>query len=673
MKSKSLSFMRLAFIVVLLFSSMAAAPMAQPRKAQYSPASRILAELGGVPCFDGSAFTCVTLEVPLDHFNPDNGRTISVAFAILPASGERKGMFVTATGGPGYSGIASADYYLTGFDPRIPDAFDIVFFDQRGLAASGDQACPYAANVYYQQDARGVTRKQETALKRSANTFSTDCVNETGNPGILPYLGTRQAVEDLEVFRQLIGDEKFWLYGESYGTQYAQTYAAAYGAHLAGLVLDGTVDLTLDGNTYYAAQAQAFNDTLTSTLSVCKQDPACLKDLLGKPIKAYDTLAATLNKGPISFQFPLPEGGFVKRKFNLTNLEFVAASQMYNESDRMLFTRALASYTSKSDIVPLARLLYLDLGVDPQTLEVIPDPFYSDAVYYGVECQDYGYAGSSPAEKAENYLEAADPYETAIPRLASIVYGDLPCAYWPDASSDLTRPAYLTLEDVPTLVLGSTADPATPVGNGINVYQNLANAYLITQDNGPHVIFGRGNECPDALVTDFLVHDIVPAERETVCDGYVMDDYVPLAPRYAVAFKNPYRALSSVETEIYYLPEFYYWDGFTPTSVGCTYGGVINFASTEDGTGYGFSLDKCAFTTNFIMTGSGSYDTNTDEFVLAVTTKGRWKCELEYDRLGEDINISGRCDGRQVQENHNDDDPELHKAPDLNEPKEDHK
>ncbi len=673
MYPKLLALVRLSFVVVLMFTSIAAAPMSQMDKPQQSPTLNVLDDLGGFPCFDGSAFTCVTIEVPLDHFNPDDTRTIYVTFAVLSASGERKGMFVTATGGPGYSGIASADYYLTGFDPGIPAAFDIVFFDQRGIGYSSDQSCPYAANVYYQQDARGVTRKQETALKQSASTFAADCVNETSDPSLLQYLGTKQAVEDLEYFRQLIGDEKLWLYGESYGTQYAQTYAAAYSDHLAGLILDGTVDLTLDGNTYYGLQAQAFNDTLVSSMSACKDDPACAKAMNGKPIKAYDTLAAILKKGPISFMFPLPEGGYARRKFTLTNLEFITASQMYSEGDRMMFTRALAAFTSKLDIVPLARLLYLDLGVDPQTLEVVPDPFFSDAAYYGVECQDYGYAGNSPDEKAENYLDAADPYESSIPRLASLVYGDLPCAYWPDASSELTRPAYLALEAVPTLVLGSTADPATPVGNGINVYQNLANGYLITQDYGPHVIYGRGNECPDVLVTNFLVNDIVPAQKETVCDGYVMDDYVPLAPRFAITFKNPYKALSSVETEIYYLPEFYYWDSYTPTSVGCTYGGVINFMANEDGTGYDFSLEKCAFTTNFIMTGSGSYDTNVDEFVLTVNTQGRWKCDLEYSRTGEDIDVSGKCDGKRVKENHNDEEQDMHKVPDLKEPKEDGK
>ena len=150
MKTNLSPIARLSFVIVVLFSSLAAAPFSQPNKAQNSSTQDLLDALGGFPCFDWSIFTCVTIEVPLDHFNPADTRTIPVTFAVLPASGARKGMFVTATGGPGYSGVASADSYTFAFDPAIPEVFDIVFFDQRGLLLSVDQTCPFPANVYYQ-------------------------------------------------------------------------------------------------------------------------------------------------------------------------------------------------------------------------------------------------------------------------------------------------------------------------------------------------------------------------------------------------------------------------------------------------------------------------------------------------------------------------------------------
>src|SRR5688500_4597140 len=89
MKAKLSPILRLSFVIVLLFSSLAAAPFSQPNRVQ-TTTQDLLDALGGAPCFDWSIFTCVTIEVPLDHFNPADTRTIPVTFAVLPASGARK-------------------------------------------------------------------------------------------------------------------------------------------------------------------------------------------------------------------------------------------------------------------------------------------------------------------------------------------------------------------------------------------------------------------------------------------------------------------------------------------------------------------------------------------------------------------------------------------------------
>jgi pimeloyl-ACP methyl ester carboxylesterase len=642
-------FTRLILSISLLFSSFVSisAPAAPATNPPARPSTeKILKQLGGQPCPDESAFTCVTLTMPLDHFNPSDPRTLQVTFAVLPATGNRKGMFVTATGGPGTAGIASADSYTAAFDPSIPRRFDIVFFDQRGVALSGDLTCPDAAAAYYQTDTRAVTPQQEAIVKDAARTFSQTCVSEMGNPNSLPYLGTQQAVEDLERFRQLMQDDKFWLYGESYGTQYVQTYAAAHGDHLVGLILDGTVDLTLSGLEFYAQQAQAFNDTLVATLHACNDDTTCATDMTGEAVTVYDRLAARLDRHALPFRFPLPLGGRANRDLTFADLEVAASGQLYSEGDRMLFNRALAAYASRDDVVPMARLLYLSLGLDPQTLDAVPDPSYSDAIYYAVECQDYGYPGATPAAKAENYLRAGDPIEAAVPHLASLFYGDLPCAYWPNATTNMTRPGPLTAAGIPTLVLGATADPATPVNNGISVYQHLQNGYLVTQQGGPHVIFGRGVACVDDLVTDFLVKGKTPRQRETICDGVVADDYVPLPPRKAIAFDTPLDALASAETEINYLPEYYYWDGVKSTDAGCVVNGALHFA--PDSAKVAFNLNACAFTKDFTMSGTGSYASDKDRFALTVSTTGRWQCDLKYVRTAGHTKVTGTCDGRPV-------------------------
>jgi pimeloyl-ACP methyl ester carboxylesterase len=636
---------RLALAVALLLSSIAATPIENSRGPQRDDTARILKRLGGRPCPE-SDFTCVTIKVPLNHFDARDKRKIEVTFAVLPATGNRKGMFVTATGGPGTSGLLAADAYTAAFDPSIPRRFDIVFFDQRGIGLSGTMrgialTCPDAAAAYYQSGGDGRTPAGEAELKRGAQTFADECVTEMGNPtNLLPFLGTEQAIEDLELFRALMQDEKLWLYGESYGTQYAQTYAAKHGQHLAGLILDGTVDLTLDGYEFYAEQTQAFADVLLRTLEACNADPACAGQMNGDAVATYDALAARLTRGAASFRYPLPSGGTERRSFEFGDLETVVAGQAYGEGDRMMLNRALAAYATRRDLVPLARLLYLSLLLDPESLDAIPDPSYSDAMYYGVECQDYAYAN------AAEYIRAGDVVEATVPRMTGVFYGDLPCTYWPVRTAPFERPDPLLAEGVPALVLGATADPATPYQQGVAVFERLDDAHLITQTGGPHVIFGRGVSCVDDLVTDFLVRDRAPAQRETTCDGVVADDYVPLAPSNASAFASPLEALASAEDEINYLPEYYYWDGETPTGVGCTFSGTLTFEPR--GNNYALTFDDCSMTRNFRFSGAGSYNADRDRFSLDVTTAGRWACELKYTRNGDRTRVTGTCDGKKV-------------------------
>jgi pimeloyl-ACP methyl ester carboxylesterase len=602
----------------------------------------------GRPCPNDSDFTCYTLTVPLDHFDPTNPQTLEVVFGLRPADGRRKGMLVIATGGPGSSGLAAADSYAASYDPAILEQFDLVFFDQRGVGASGGLQCPQAVADYYQTETDTQTPAGEAAAVAAAQTFAAACVSELDQPDLLPYLTTRQAVADLEAFRQAVGDDKYWLYGESYGTQYAQTYAAAYPDHLAGLILDGVVDLTLSGPEFLRQQTQAFNDVLLMTLQACNADADCAAEMGRDAVAVYDDLAAQLKRGPRRFTFPLPSGGTAEREFTFTDLEIAAASYLYSETQRMMLQRALAA-AERDDLTPLARLLYDSLSLNPETLQPISDPTFSDAVYYGVECMDYDYDPTTdPAQNAKAYIRAGDPVDQSVPRLSSIFYGDLPCVFWPTLAD--SRPEPLLAEGIPTLVLGATADPATPVNNGRQVYSRLAYGYLVTTTGGPHVTFGWGNPCPDDLVTAFLVEDKMPRQPETECEGVVADAYVPWPPADARHYADPLEALLAADTEIYYLPEYYYWDTVTPTSVGCPYGGRLTFAPGDEGDE--FTMEDCAFLDGFKMTGTGLYDTSLGSFSLDVSVTGPDGVtgDLRYGRNENGaISVTGEYDGEKVE------------------------
>src|SRR5689334_5743933 len=83
--------------ISLPFASPTEAPMeTTPVAADSTGISAKLEELGGTACEENPDFTCVTITVPLNHFDTANTETIDVVFAVSPATGERKGMFVQA-------------------------------------------------------------------------------------------------------------------------------------------------------------------------------------------------------------------------------------------------------------------------------------------------------------------------------------------------------------------------------------------------------------------------------------------------------------------------------------------------------------------------------------------------------------------------------------------------
>jgi pimeloyl-ACP methyl ester carboxylesterase len=613
-----------------------------------SETAATLKSLGGYHLPD-SDFTYVDVMVPLDHTNPDDERMTKVVFGVLPASGTRKGMLVIATGGPGGSGLYVADSYIPYYDPSILECFDLVFFDQRGIGLSGDLKCPFAMTTYYENMNEWDTWASSNELNILEHTelFVQACVAEMGEPAILPYLGTAQAVEDLEVFRSVMGEEKFWIIGESYGTQLAQTYAARYPDRLAGMILDGPVDLTRSGIEYLEEMAVASYEVLMATLEAGNRDRDCNADMGADALAVYAELAGRLKKEPIVFNFPLPHGATDSRQFTYNDLEIVAGNSLYDEDSRMLFLRALAYYSRDDDIVMLARHLYTSLSIDPATLEVINDPSFSDAIYYSVQAQDYAYFEGTPMERANAYLQVGTSIEAKLPYMASWFYADLPVMFWPNALETDVRPAPLAAENIPTLVLGSTADAATPYSNALSVFDNLSDGYLITQEGGPHVIYGRGNACIDDLVTAFLVSDLVPEKRLITCRRNIISDYIPLAPRYASSFTTPLDALISADYEIYYLPEYYYWDYTAPVSIGCPYGGTLTFAPSAKGEI--LTLDDCSFSEGLAMTGVGDYDYDAGVLTLEVELSGIFEGVLvyKYEENGR-VTVTGTIDGEPV-------------------------
>lgn len=619
-----------------------------------------LAELGGVPCEEQPELTCVSLQVPLNHFDASNTETINVVFGVAPATGERYGMFVQAfPGGPGGEGISSA--YLDYLDESVLEHFDIVYFDQRGLGLSNPLECPqtYAADfVEYLNsfDKAGVegldTAAEQQEAVEDSRQYVQDCVAEIGiDPAKLAFFGTDQVAEDIEAFRAFIGDDKLWMYGVSYGTAVSQTYAAAHPDRLVGMILDGTINMTLTGEQSSLAQEKAFDKVLVAVLNECSKDEVCRADMGGRDaLQVYDELAARISENPIPYEFPLPDGTKVKGTLTFNQYEYTTAYQMYSLTGRMIFLKALAE-ANRGNFIPFMRLMYENTLIDPATFEYIGDPTFSDTMFLSVLCTDDTFFSGTQEERIAQTIEAGQASNGTVPRVDGSVYTGLDCAFWPSSPQNVVTREPLTLDGVPVLVLNATLDPATPFEEGKFVAENLANGYHIYVEGGLHSIFGYGQACPDQYVTDFLVDGILPEQRETVCQDWenpIVTPYSPNLPQSVNDFEDPLAMMLALDETFFYMPDVYYNDWSEEKTVACDFGGTITLAPTSSGELH--TYNECAMMPGLAVTGEGTfnYDTGVFSMEIDITGNKRGNLTYSYDYRNGTATVTGEFDGKPV-------------------------
>jgi pimeloyl-ACP methyl ester carboxylesterase len=559
--------------------------------------------VGRKPC-PYSEFECITLTVPADH-RAAASPAWEVTFAVRPADGESQGVLVTATGGPGSSGIALADGYTAAMDPEITDSYDLVFFDQRGIGRSEPFRCDSALAAFDDTIDASARARERDDYARAAERFAADCFTEADVPlSDAPLFGTAQAAEDLEVFRRWYGAEQLILYGESYGTQLQQTYAAAHPDRVRALLLDGVVDLHTPLRAFAAESARAYSDVLAATLAGCDAEPVCAGDAPGASPAAYDDLAAELADRPRRYDYPLPNGGSEERELTLAELEGAAMSSMSSPATRAQLQRALNA-AARGDEVPLARLAAAGAGADPNSGETAVNPAFSDALFFAVECQDYPTVpeGSSGRAELDRWLDDGAAAGMDGLRLDDVYYGDLPCLFWPGADEPPPAPPAIADPPYPLLLLTADTDPNTPAANAERVLGRApTDAALVVLSGGPHVLYGWGYECVDRAVTRLVTAGRLPSRQVTTCTGMFGDDYSPLPPERARDYDD---ARATVELLLAELlgPTFEAWPGVAPLELGCPEGGTAEYEMDLGGV-VEVALDGCAWTPDVPVDGT---------------------------------------------------------------------
>ena len=297
--------MKIISILLLLTATRATALTLEPIQFETADGQRVEAEQG-------------RFEVPLHHDRPDGPKT-TLAFVRFPATGDDPGPpIVYLAGGPGGSGINTAQGGRFPLFMALREFGDVIALDQRGTGESEPPPPCVAEKTRYTVD-QPLTRESFIPY---AIDIAQRCVESWTQQGVdLSAYNSWESAGDLEVLRRVLDAEKLTLWGISYGTHLALAAIKRLGddridrAILASAEgLEQTVKLPLRWDGYLQRLADtvaadpkaslAFPDivgTLRSVLTELEREPVKVKVMPPTPGSA----PVELTLGPAAIRFLL--------------------------------------------------------------------------------------------------------------------------------------------------------------------------------------------------------------------------------------------------------------------------------------------------------------------------------------------------------------------------------
>ncbi len=166
---------------------------------------------------------CALLPVPVDHADPD-GPSFDLVVRRRAATVDRLGVLVLHVGGPGATARPAVEHaeVLLG---EAADRFDVVGLDSRGTQASWGPAAGTAPFDCLSDVARlleGLTR----------------CDGPDGGVDQAGDFSTLATVDDVELLRRALGEDRIGLLGWSYGGTVAAAYADRHPGRVVAVVAD---------------------------------------------------------------------------------------------------------------------------------------------------------------------------------------------------------------------------------------------------------------------------------------------------------------------------------------------------------------------------------------------------------------------------------------------------
>lgn len=422
----------------------------------------------GVGCPDN--MECDYLSVPKDYSDTENDERVSVFYGVHKAlkPEQRLGILLFNFGGPGGDAVWGASYMVRDHLPtEVLNHFDIVGMDPRG---SGQSA--FAQEL------------TECAVDEAYNEGSCEATYQA----IAPYLGSNSVVQDMDLLRKHLGEEKLNFLGYSYGTRLGALYALRFPDKVRAMILDSPMppksnnylDLIL-GNT-------AGFEVVTNYR---------LEENTQRIHRYEDIIEQVNNEGHYTANDSL-----ALSDYEASIMLYATKSQENNERESSWDIIKDGAFTLFDE--DFAEQLQNELQLVELPLMSSDDELRSYAHFKAVVCTD-------EIESIEQ-----DDYEASLSDFTSLslIHGQSGykeagmCVDWPAKRDPISyvenMDQHLSKQNI--LIIGGQYDPATPYAWTEAMYDSFAeHASLITVNNWVNHGFSyKNNSCVDAAVNQYL-------------------------------------------------------------------------------------------------------------------------------------------------------------------------
>jgi pimeloyl-ACP methyl ester carboxylesterase len=447
-------------------------------------------------------WSCATMKAPLDWDDPE-GDTIGIALIRARSSGaasERIGSLIFNFGGPGGSGVTALPAFGEDY-ATLRTRYDLVSFDPRGVGRSAPVTCldDRRLDAYFQQDATPDDSTERTELLDGTEEFNAAC--EKNSERVLPHVRTTDAARDLDLMRQVLGDDTLHYFGISYGTELGGVYAHLFPKKVGRAVFDAVVDPTETAEQGSLGQARGFQLALDNYAEDCvSRTGECpvgdsaqdVKDRIAKLLKDLD-------RTPVPGVFP--------RELTQTAATNGIVQALYSQDFWEFLTDGLEqAYDGDGTILMVLSDSMNGRGENGEYSNLVP-------ANVAVNCAD-----DKARYTSEDVERRLPEFRTASPLFGEyLAWGMVGCTDWavPGAAEhpDVHAPGA-----APILVIGNTGDPATPYEGARRMVRALGAGVGVelTYKGQGHGAYNSENECVQNAVHGYLLDGKVPASG-TVC------------------------------------------------------------------------------------------------------------------------------------------------------------